>query len=272
MNKKTITFVAIFVLTMLAGGINVQANYQSRPDVASKKSVNADTFFVNIRKIEESGQGMGLTSVIDANGNKTSGATGIDVHMMKNTEWGTVAILAASSYGQIDQNTQIGVAKSSTTGNNYGVFQMNDTTAEYVAGINNAVSTSHTNLGKIKLAPERYKDLYTGSIGNIPPKIGDGTSGLPYGTQDWMGASYKFGLGSVSKLIMIRGYGSVTGTQNSIFGFVSSIGINTGSGEQSLTYTTELGGSSANAAGRAEAVVGTRAAVVCAPRNLMCIM
>lgn len=278
MNQKKIIFVAIFVLTMLVGGIKVQANYQSRPDVASKKSVNADTFFVNTRKIEESGQGMGLTSVIDANGNKTSGATGIDVHMMRNTEWGTIAILAASSYGQIDQNTQIGLAKSSTTGNNYGVFQMNDTTGEFVAGINSAVLTTHANLGKIKLAPARYKDTYVGTLNNIPAKTGDGTSGTPYGTQDWKGAQYKLGLGAGSKFIMVRGYGSVNATNNSIFSYISSMGQsqpNYVGGSPSdyvgLTFGSE-GGMSIDHAGRAETNIGTRAAVVCAPRNLMCII
>jgi hypothetical protein len=272
MTKKTILFIAIFILTILISGVNVQANYQSRPDVTPKTNVNADTFFVNTRKIEEAGQGMGLASVIDGNGNKTSGATGIDVHMMKNTEWGAVAILAASSYGQIDQNTQIGLAKSSTTGNKYGVFQMNDTTGEFVAGINDVVATNHGNLGKIKSAPARYRDIYTGAIGNVTSKIGDGTGGLPYGTQDWMGAQYKLGLGNLSKLSMIRGYGAVNATQNSIFSFVSSLGGFNGEYDSgNLIAAGE--GSWANVrkdkAGRAEPNVSTRAAVVCAPRTLI---
>ena len=68
--------------------------------------------------------------------------------MMKNTEWGVVAYLAESKYGR--NGTEIGMnsancttgqgdyvtnTNQSTTGNVYGIYDMNGTSWEYVAGV-----------------------------------------------------------------------------------------------------------------------------------------
>jgi len=262
--KRRIFILGIMILIMLTGV--VQANFQSRPDVATQKSMTADNFFVNIRNMEATGQVMGLNATLNANGIETSASNNIDVHMIKNTEWGAIAILGASQYGAIDQNTQIGVAKSSTTSNNYGIFQMNiNNSGEYVAGINNAVATTHGNLGKIKTMANtnsRYVDVYTGTLNNIPPKIGDATTGT-YGTADWKGAQYQLGLGAVSKFILIRGYGAAVGSQNSIFSYVSSMGnSSTGYGESLIIGTENSLGTAS--AGKAATDVSSRAVVVCA--------
>ena len=71
-----------------------------------------------------------------------------DSHMMKNTEWGAVSYLSESKYGR--NGTEIGMNKTnqitgqgdyvayanqSTTGNVYGIYDMNGTSWEYVAGV-----------------------------------------------------------------------------------------------------------------------------------------
>ena len=71
-----------------------------------------------------------------------------DTHMMKNTEWGAVAYLAESKYGRngteigmnstnqtTGQGNYVAYANQSTTGNVYGIYDMNGTSWEYVAGV-----------------------------------------------------------------------------------------------------------------------------------------
>lgn len=71
-----------------------------------------------------------------------------DSHMMKNTEWGAVAYLAESKYGRngkeigmnstnytTGQGDYVAYANESTTGNVYGIYDMNGTSWEYVAGV-----------------------------------------------------------------------------------------------------------------------------------------
>ena len=81
-------------------------------------------------------------------GVKTTYSLTSDSHMMKNTEWGAVAYLAESKYGR--NGTEIGMnstnyitgqgnyvtnTNQSTTGNVYGIYDMNGTSWEYVAGV-----------------------------------------------------------------------------------------------------------------------------------------
>lgn len=54
----------------------------------------------HIRTMETKNQAMGLEESIEEQSMQSaSGSNGIDVHMIKSTEWGTVAILSASGYG-----------------------------------------------------------------------------------------------------------------------------------------------------------------------------
>jgi len=110
--KRKVSIVIISIMLMLiALTTKVEANYQSRPGVETKVNVTQINFFNGIRAMENAGEVMGLNGQAD---------NGIDVHMVKVTEWGTAAMLAASSYGKVGN---VG-AGDSTTGNNYGVFDM----------------------------------------------------------------------------------------------------------------------------------------------------
>ena len=109
--------------------------------------------------MEAEGGTLGKNANIDMSENGSyldSSNNGIDVHMAKNTEWGTAAMLSASAYGE----APTGRSNASTTGNATGIYQMADSNYECVAGIYN---TTNQNMSKIKAAEGRYRDEYTES-------------------------------------------------------------------------------------------------------------
>ncbi len=77
-----------------------------------------------------------------------SSNNGIDVHMMRTTEYGAIAILSASGYGN-PSNAQ---AITSTTGNETGII-LNTNCYEWTAGDYKEVFFSGVN--------NRYFDTYT---------------------------------------------------------------------------------------------------------------
>lgn len=75
-----------------------------------------------------------------------STGNGIESHMVKSTEWGTAAMLAASDSGQVPTAN----SEYSTTGNDSGVFGMSSTVEpEYVAAIRVGASSSNASYGKL---------------------------------------------------------------------------------------------------------------------------
>ena len=98
----------------------------------------------------------------------TYGLTG-DSHMMKNTEWGAVAYLAESKYGR--NGTEIAVNNSnyvigegsytsnvaqSTTGNIYGIYDMNGTSWEYMASVLNTKLSNGSNYNFTNIDSKYY--------------------------------------------------------------------------------------------------------------------
>lgn len=153
-NKKGKIQFVILTTIILCGITTISnASLQVRPNAKSKTSISADKFFSQIRQMENSGEAMGLFATIDDTGTETSGSNNIDVHMIKNTEWGGAAMLSASAYGEAPS----GRSDASTTGNSYGIYQMADYPSEYVAGI---VKDSNK-IGNIKNVAGRYRNEYT---------------------------------------------------------------------------------------------------------------
>ena len=144
---------ALFLLITLICTTKVEASLQAKPGVTSLVNQTANQFFEKIRLMEAKGGTLGLDANIDSTTYLDSSNNGVDVHMAKNTEWGTAAMLAASIYGE----APIGKSDATTTGNSTGIYQMADGTYEYVAGIYN---TSDSDMNKIKGADERYRNLY----------------------------------------------------------------------------------------------------------------
>lgn len=140
MKTNKITICAIFAVFIVALSAPVYANYQSIYQSSSYKTQTATNWISTIRNMEASGQVMGLTETYNTTTlESTSGSNNIDVHMMKNTEFGAVAILSASQeYGKQGEGVARYVTGSkatglkTTTGNVYGVY-FEKGTAEFTA-------------------------------------------------------------------------------------------------------------------------------------------
>lgn len=207
MMKKKILLIpisAIILGTMFT--TTVQAALQSRPGVKSLTGKEANYFFEEIRKMEAEGGTLGKNANIDMSENGSyldSSNNGLDVHMAKNTEWGTAAMLSASAYGE----APTGRSDASTTGNATGIYQMADGTYEYVTGIYN---TSYQYMSKIKEADGRYRDEYTGT-GTTFAKAGDATK-----LERWKGASHS--------TFVHPGYPVFSRSITALFGYSNSYG------------------------------------------------
>ena len=151
-----------------------------KPTVKSLQYNNVSNHFFASRSMEQTGNSFGFAS------------TEVDTHMSKNNEWGAVAYLTQSIYGrcvgisacvEISKNnnsaliTGIGAAPgssntnsttnsydtvigmgASTTGNIYGIYDMNGGTYEFVMGnYNKTISSS----GFSSLPDEKYYNNYT---------------------------------------------------------------------------------------------------------------
>jgi len=78
---------------------------------------NLSDWMINVRKMEELGGTMGLSETLNDNLTSSSTSNSIDVHMEKNVEYGALAILSASSYGNPNKVED----GNTTTGNVTGV-------------------------------------------------------------------------------------------------------------------------------------------------------
>lgn len=71
---------------------------------------------MNVRKMEELGGAMGLTETLNDNLTSTT-SNNIDVHIERNTEYGAMAILSVSNYGNPSKIKN----GETTTGNKSGI-------------------------------------------------------------------------------------------------------------------------------------------------------
>ena len=105
---KSKIFIKIIILLLLIIFLtvgNVNAVYESNQYTYSNPmSQNWDTWLNSIRAMEATNGSMGLTETLNGT-TATSSSNNIDVHMAKATEYGAVAILSASRYGN-PNNTQ----------------------------------------------------------------------------------------------------------------------------------------------------------------------
>lgn len=170
--KNKIIATSAIAIIITAFNVNISnAVLESRPDSAPLINKSPSTFFSLIRKMETADGPLGLNATVSDDGTETSGSNDIDVHMIKNTEYGTVGMLGASVYGA---KTSAGIYGETTTGNATGVYQMgtrkNGGEPVYVAGIYGEAKGDY--IKNIKNAPQKYWDNYTS---DRIPKPGDGT-------------------------------------------------------------------------------------------------
>lgn len=191
-NKIEIILILIVTILLLGSG-KVKAALQSNPNTQYTKTDILPNWVSNIRKMEATGGAMGLSETIESD-LTASESNGIDVHCIRTTEYGAIAILSASGYGNPSNNKAI----TTTTGNNTGVM-LNTANYECTVGIASASSLSGVNA--------RYYDLYTTSSSSAKPGDALVCSG-------WHNASY-YTWPSANRPGIIRG-------RNGIFSFGSS--------------------------------------------------
>ena len=130
-------------------------------------------------------------------------STELKSHMLKNSEWGAVAYLTDSKYGR--NGTEIGInqslfftgggeetayvtnAEQSSTGNVYGVYDLNggawERTASYYNGsdVNTTNFNNGSSFASINAPSNEYITAYSETIESIAYKYGDAT----YETRGW---------------------------------------------------------------------------------------
>ena len=200
-HKKTIAIFLVAILLIFYLTINSHANVQSVSNGNGRGLVDktSSQFFSFIRQMESSTGPMGLNAEIDSStGAETSQSNGIDVHMIKNTEWGAVTLLMDSDFGAKAAGTGTSLAENvrSTTGNATGVYEMYSGW-EYVAGVyeNMTSQTYRANLYNAihdgaNLKPSKYVNAYSN-----PTDVNTDYSGQKPGdatgeTARWKSASY----------------------------------------------------------------------------------
>ena len=183
MEKKKSKLIAVGItlaISVLMPFENVKAALQANPNTHYKKSDSTTNWMSNMRKMEESGNAMGLSETFNSDLTASSKSNNIDVHMMRSTEYGAIAILSVSGYGnsQTLQNSSV----KTTTGNKTGI---------YFSGVNmeNVAGGFDTGRGNVN---EKYYDIYTTSIASakIGDALGDSSTENP-GCTGWHSANYK---------------------------------------------------------------------------------
>ena len=147
--KIIILLVVMLLMCILLNTNYVQAALQSNGNTCA--TYNIDNWMLKIRQMQTLGGTLGLTDTINTT-NLTSNSTNLDIHMQKNTEYGAMAILSASSYGNPNKIN----SGETTTGNKTGVvMQINKEWVSAGARINeSSVWTT---------ASARYKNMYARS-------------------------------------------------------------------------------------------------------------
>ena len=125
--------------------------------------------------------------------------TGLNSHLMKNSEWGAVAYLTHSKYGrngeeiEINNNgstyytgggtgtTYLTKGTQSTTGNPYGIYDLSGNAYEYVAGYYKNGNFSYANSTFTTGVSDQYSTVYAGTNDSSAFIYGDAT----YETRGW---------------------------------------------------------------------------------------
>lgn len=196
MRKSKKFFVGMFVISIVC--IMMQTNksnaaLQSNGGTPAEKDLS--TWMLQIRQMQELGGTLGRTDTVDTTDLK-SNTTDLDIHLQKNTEYGAMAILSASAYGNPNP---IGNGET-TTGNSTGIV-MNLNYERVAAG------SPQTDATNFKNVASRYKNIYNGGNNwDLNSKIGDAML-----IAEWHGGKYEMGNLNYGWFAMVRSF------NNSIF-------------------------------------------------------
>lgn len=198
--KEKLILFTILMITLILILLPNTVNAALQSNGGTPKTDTINNWLINIRNMQATGGTLGLTDSID-NNNLTSNNTNLDIHMEKNTEYGALVILSASSYGKPNKVND----GDTTTGNATGVkMKIN---REWVSA-----GCSSFNSAKFQSALERYKNIYTTSY---VAKKGDAIL-------SWHGSTRSNWLNNVTASGLLRAYAG------SIFSYVGSGDANNG--------------------------------------------
>lgn len=167
-NSKELS--GIWVAKYVASGVGVASGSTSatgikfNPGVEPLLDLNIEEMFYNTRMMEATTNIYGFEQTSTSFPKKNTGgidndSNTIDTHLIKNTEWGAIALLSQSKYG-INRKVQnynfnsnkltgggvissvVSNGKQSTTGNIYGIFDMVSDIGESVMGFVYSVDSS----------------------------------------------------------------------------------------------------------------------------------
>lgn len=202
-NKSIVIFLFFIIFLILNQG-KVHAVLQANGNDGTK--YNLSDWMLNVRRMEELGGAMGLSETVNDNLTSSSGSNNIDVHMQKNTEYGALAILSASSYGN-PSKVENG---NTTTGNVTGVvMKLNQ---EWVAA-----GFSELPADNFVKSAYRYKNLYNKSF---VKKRGDammetlswhGSNGQTWNVAPTVSGIKRSRTGSIFSFFVISGYDNYYG-------------------------------------------------------------
>lgn len=157
--KQILAIIALATTLLITNAGISNAALQANPNTQYTKSTAPETWMSEFRKMESAGGAMGLSETLNSDLTASNNnSNGIDVHMMKTTEYGAIAILSASGYGN-SSNSQ---AITTTTGNATGII-LNTSYWEWNAGGLEDSIFSGTN--------SKYYDSYTSS--QTSARVGD---------------------------------------------------------------------------------------------------
>lgn len=194
--KRILLILALMLILISINVGVVNASLQSNPNTQYKKKDILLNWMKNIRNMETVGETMGLSEVLNSDLTASSESNGIDVHMIRSTEYGATVILSASAYGNPSNEQAI----TTTTGNDTGVI-LNTSNWEWVAGGVQGNIFSGTN--------GRYYDTYTTSqtSARVGDALGNSTTSNP-GCTSWHSAP-KFVWFRSGRFYLLRGLGGV---------------------------------------------------------------
>ena len=200
--KVKLLALAIMLVTMTLMPIGqVKAALQANPNTQYTKTATPENWMKGFRQMETAGGAMGLNETLK-DGLISESSNGIDVHMMRTTEYGAIAILSASGYG----NPSNAKAITSTTGNETGII-LNTNNYEWTAGGLQGSIFSGVN--------SRYFDTYTGnqSSARAGDALGTDTTSNP-GATGWHYAAYYDNWVESGNPCFVRGYRGIFSFNN----------------------------------------------------------
>ena len=162
--------------TSYGGGDDSNLKVQVKPGVQSWRNITTNNIFTVCRKITEDGEVL-------------EGST-IDSHLMKNMEWGAVAILSQSKYGIFNSQSSIGINGDKTyqiwnNPNGYNTSQYIYT--GYVGSNKDSKTATASAIAPTDIYPY---DTINGTKGS--------TTGTAYGIYDMAGGSWEYVAGCLN--------------------------------------------------------------------------